>query len=403
MPKSTGSDHLRTSRFDIGDRVRKLRKWLRISQTAVGEYLNIPRSSVSALEGGKRDLGAQELLHLSRLFRCDPNSILGLTNTTPVDRPNNPTSIFNTRTNTPNKDLDEHDRNEIDNFTGFLKGRLVEQSIRRQLPNELVRSAVPQIAAEELRAKLKVTYPVDIYSIIQSIGLYPRFTALINLAGAIVRTSADDKSAVFGILINSDQPEERTRYSAAHEVGHYILGHLPNSEDVHPSLKSRWKNPIESDADSFAAELLMPKEAIAEYAKGRPMSARQAMEIADALLVSYQAILYRLLDLNLISKVEHERFTQEKPSELRDQLSETKKKPKQHKFDVTHIKPLIDQINGSLSREFVNSPDGIRFVQEAACFEYWKATPFSSRATEVKDVYEDVALWMVRHAPPTLA
>lgn len=385
------NQEFKTSKEGIGVRIRELRKWLRISQTAVGNYLGVPRTAISALEGGKRDLGAQELIKLSRLFRCDPNSLLGLANT-PVDYRSEPIA-FNARSNSADLSLDDHDLKELHSFKLFLKEKFNDGDLpQRKEPHELVKSQIPQLAAKELRAKLRLDWPVDIYQMIEKIGLYPRFTSLVGLAGAIIRTE-NTEGQVFGILINSDQPEERTRFSACHEVAHYILEHLQESEPFHPSLKTRWRNPIENDADNFAAELLMPKDAIdAELGKNRNITAVDALKVADTLLVSFQAMVHRLLDLNLISRVQHDEFLECKPMDLRREMTTGRKKA--HEFDPKVIKNWISQKSKGVSKEFQESPDWVRFVQEAACFEYWRSTPFNDRASEVKDIYEKTALWL---------
>ncbi len=399
MTKTSHAVGSKSSRSNIGARVRELRKWLRISQTAVGTYLDIPRSAVSALESGKRDLGAQEILMLSNLLRCDPNSLLGLSNTnTPVDFSPGATVIFNARTNSPDLDLADHDQKELQSFSEYLKSMFSNGVFQERLrPRDLIRSKVPQIAAREIRAKLNVECPIDVYSLIQKIGLYPRFTALENLAGAIVRSGSEEK-AVFGILVNSDQPEERTRFSACHEIAHYLLEHLPTSEEFHPSLKTRWKNPIETDADTFAAELLMPSEAIIERVGKEALTPLRTQEIADHFVVSYQAILFRLLGLHLISKVQYDEFSAKKPSELKAQMNPSKK-TRSSVFKIKDVELWLNNMSEMVGQEFLNSPDWVRFAQEGGCFEYWRRTKFNERATDVRDVYEQVALWIAKNMP----
>lgn len=382
----------------IGNRIRELRKWLRISQDAAGSYLGIPRTAISILESGKREVGSQELIKLSTLFRCDPNSILGLSKTA-VDYKEQ--INFKARAN-DNKNLDEHDYKELNSFLNFIKDRYKGKSAPKMInPAGITKSKVPAKAAQDLKDFAKVDGgPVDIYSIIETLGLYPRFTALNGLAGAIVKAEVDTGS-VFGILINSDQPEERTRFSAAHETAHYVLSHLSEAEEYHPSIKRNWKDPIESDADSFAAELLMPSETIEKMAGKKTIdSALKVLEFADDLLVSYSAMLFRLLELEYISKVQLDSFQNEKPTELRKLLNKGKKK--KVSFDTSILKLLIKQKSESLNAEFVNSPDWIRFIQEAACFEYWKEYSFNERGSEVKDVYEQVALWIAKNHPMQL-
>lgn len=387
-----------TTGKEIGTRIRDLRKWLRISQTTVGDFLGIPRTAVSALEASKREIGATELIRLSRLFRCDPNSLFGL-KPTPVDEAKD--IEFQARINNANTTIDEHDKKELTNFSVALKALLHNMAPNRLNAVELVKSKIPQIAAEEFSKKLKLEPPVDIYSILIQVGLYPRFSALNGLAGALVRSQLDEKQ-IYGVLINSDQMEERMRFSAAHELAHYVLEHLNKKEVVHASPKARWRDAVESDADSFAAELLMPKEFLQKYFSKHSgqIDAMEVISLADELQVSYQAILHRLLELGHISKVDFESFSSEKPTELREVLKSQRKSKKARAskaFNPKDIESLYQTIEQYDS--FINSPDCIRWLQEAAYLEYCRNTTVNDRASDVKDVYEKVAIWMAEKNP----
>lgn len=381
----------------LGKRIRALRKWLRLSQESIGKYLEIPRSAVSAIEANNRDVTADEVLALSRLFRCDPNSILGL-RPTPVDYSG---LKFQARVNKLDVELDEHDLKELQNFSRSLEERYGSGEIpKRVLPENLAKSKNPIVAADEVRKKVKSELPVDIFSIIEAIGIYPRFTALSGLAGAIIRKDLSGGD-VYGILVNSDQSEERMRFSMAHECAHYVLGHLQKEETYHPSPMARWKSPIETDADTFAAELLMPKMFIHnELKKDSDINALSVLELADLFLVSYQAMNRRLLDLGFISQVEYGAYSDERPIDLRQKLEKGKKK-KSKTFDPKILKKLVES-KFQLNDRFVNSPDYVRFVQEAACFEYWKSCTINERDTEIKEVYDTVALWMAENVPANL-
>lgn len=48
--------------------IRAARERLKITQEQVAEHLGIPRSAVSEMEAGKRDISASELFALARLF-----------------------------------------------------------------------------------------------------------------------------------------------------------------------------------------------------------------------------------------------------------------------------------------------------------------------------------------------
>lgn len=383
-----------TNSISIGEKIKNLRKWLRISQQTVSDFLEIPRTAVSAIEKGTREINYTELSKLSKLFRCDPNSLFGM-KITPVDPvPMN----FKARLN-KDTELSNHDKNEIANFTQFLECQVpkAEKSLTSAELKQL-KNMTPQRAADFFLEKFSSEIPVDIYSIVIDLGIYPRFTALLDLAGAIVRTKNQSTGQeVFGILINSDQPEERMRFSAAHETAHYLLDHV--DDGFHVSPIARWKDAVELDADSFAAECLMPRAALEQEAKKylkTGISPTDAIQIADKFLVSYRAILHRLLELGFISQVQYESHLQHKVKDIRD--SNSTKKSKAKKFDSSSIEPIFNYLTKhTTNNAFINSPDCVRWLQESAYLDYSKSTKFDERATDVKDVYESVALWLAKN------
>lgn len=100
----------------------------------------------------------------------------------------------------------------------------------------------------------------------------------------------DGKSMIAGdrarILISSQCPVERQRFTCAHELGHILLGHVGQHELVNrePDPKD---NPIEQAANVFASRLLAP--ACVLWA----LDARTPEKIAALCQISYQAASFR--------------------------------------------------------------------------------------------------------------
>jgi len=87
-------------------------------------------------------------------------------------------------------------------------------------------------------------------------GPLPNLTAAVERAGAVVVHSPLNGSAVSGItisvpgllpivLLNSEQPADRMRFTLAHEIGHLVMHRFPNPD-------------MERQASDFASALLMP-------------------------------------------------------------------------------------------------------------------------------------------------
>ncbi|HCB1752727.1 ImmA/IrrE family metallo-endopeptidase [Klebsiella grimontii] len=77
--------------------------------------------------------------------------------------------------------------------------------------------------------------------------------------------SAEIVNGRYVISYNPQDSHNRIRFTLAHELGHHVLGHTQHGRMFREYTNPDWNsgNYIEErDANSFAAELLMPREAI---------------------------------------------------------------------------------------------------------------------------------------------
>lgn len=119
--------------------------------------------------------------------------------------------------------------------------------------------------AEQLVRRLGIaSLPVDPFEIAANhdIVVKPKPSSSAGVSGFLVKTGD-----VFGIMYASHiQNEGFIRFTVAHELGHYFLpGHpaklFPNGSGHHQSTSGFLsRDPIEEEADHFAAALLMPSQ-----------------------------------------------------------------------------------------------------------------------------------------------
>lgn len=118
-------------------------------------------------------------------------------------------------------------------------------------------------AAEQLLCDMEVeSLPVDVLGIAKRLGVsvIEKPDATSGVSGALLKIG-NDFAIAYATHIGS--PGFR-RFSIAHELGHlHIPGHaeslLPPSQTLHESRAGyRSENPLEREADEFAANLLMP-------------------------------------------------------------------------------------------------------------------------------------------------
>ena len=76
---AAGQEHAepRAENVDVGRRLRSARETLGLTQEDVAAALNLQRTSVIAMEAGKRNVTALELRRLARLYRRDVAWLLG--------------------------------------------------------------------------------------------------------------------------------------------------------------------------------------------------------------------------------------------------------------------------------------------------------------------------------------
>ncbi|MGY2267671.1 ImmA/IrrE family metallo-endopeptidase [Pseudomonas sp. SDO5561_S422] len=117
--------------------------------------------------------------------------------------------------------------------------------------------------------------------------------------------SAHDLSGCFDVVnnipvirFNPDDANVRQRFTIAHELGHMFLKHGHSFRDNAKNYSSGTHLYRERDANSFAAELLMPKEVV-EWLVFKEKK-YDVEEMAGILNVSGAAMHYRLMNLGLI-------------------------------------------------------------------------------------------------------
>lgn len=99
------------------------------------------------------------------------------------------------------------------------------------------------------------------------------------------------------IRYNREDPLVRKRFTVAHEIGHFVLGHDNAPRDNSTMFGTSVREPIERAANQFAAELLMPADAVRKVALSGKFGSVD--ELADAFKVSKVAMNYRLTNLRL--------------------------------------------------------------------------------------------------------
>lgn len=140
--------------------------------------------------------------------------------------------------------------------------------------------------------------PIDPVRIATTFGVKTSAELDDNVSGMLVKKPGNDPE----ILLNKDDSRNRKRFTAAHELGHYVRrSERPDQYeyvDYRDERSSSGTAEEERFANAFAANLLMPRGAVESlHAEGTP-----DFLLAKQFGVSREAMQHRLDNLALISR-----------------------------------------------------------------------------------------------------
>lgn len=123
-----------------------------------------------------------------------------------------------------------------------------------------------------------------------------------EISGLLIR-----KQKMVVIAVAQEQPEQRQRFTIAHELGHLLLHDgIEVRVDKHfrvnlrSSASSKAEDVEEIEANAFAAELLMPRDFLLRDARKLTLDIEDEEQIAALARryeVSRQAMTFRLMNL----------------------------------------------------------------------------------------------------------
>jgi len=241
---------------EIGAQVRRARMAAGLSQEQLGAKVGLDRTMIVKCETGKRKLDALELTRLS--------TALGLPITHFLSRP---PAVLSRRTA---ELVDESPTNaardafrleaELANWLRDVR-QLMELDVLRprspvHFPDKVTDTEGARRAARWLRTQSKTeNRPLDtLVEVAERLGQLILVTDIPGQGASVI----DDDVAV--AIVSTQSDPARRRATAAHELGHMVLGDEYSSDlGVHSSLDER-----EHLIDAFAAEYLIPAKVFAD-------------------------------------------------------------------------------------------------------------------------------------------
>jgi Zn-dependent peptidase ImmA (M78 family)/transcriptional regulator with XRE-family HTH domain len=317
----------------VGRNVRHARTLAGFSQAQLAAALDIPRSAVSLIESGERSLASTELARLSQVFgwevsdllfgfptpkaaahmTADPGAVVQYFRSERSLDPAHESWLAEAqdrwrRYAAVESKVFGNQRYELPVYPvppgrAYEQGeRLAEHERRRLgLGQAPVRSMVDLLEGEGIKV-LMLDFPVDS----QTSGGY---------------FFSEDLGPC--VVINGLEPPSRRRFTEGHEYCHFLVDREAVEGEI--CAHERRSEHFEMRANAFAAAFLMPAQGIADalaedrFQRGQ-LGPEDVVHLMYRFGVSFQAILWRLLNLRWISSAQRARLAETSPTALSKQL-----------------------------------------------------------------------------------
>ena len=181
------------------------------------------------------------------------------------------------------------------------------------------------LCAQRALKQLDVDYdsPIDVFGAIERERVWLMFQPLDRLYGAYRRHETP------GVVLHSGHPTRLQRFTAAHELGHHLLGHDLSIDCQAEVERSDGTLPVEEiQAQAFAATFLMPVQLVnrALASLGLPrkphtLSPEQAYRVSLELGSSYRATVTQLRALDRVSYTNAQELLGVRPIDIKTGLA----------------------------------------------------------------------------------
>jgi Zn-dependent peptidase ImmA (M78 family)/transcriptional regulator with XRE-family HTH domain len=320
---------------ELGKRLRQARERAGFKQDDAAAALGLDATAIAKIEHGKRGVGVLELMCLATLYKITISDVLA--HITGREGIHLRVAFRQGIALNPKAEEMQHRLEQVVADNRWLRQHVQNPAnaslwfpIAASLPSNVTTYARGYQGADLFRSKngLAASPIADMAVLADEIGVLVARLPLGNYHAPDGCSAVDPLDKTPYVLINSDKPRVRRRFTIAHELGHLALGHLHKGEMVLDEMISVTQ-PQEIEANAFAAGLLMPEQGIVaslERLRARLGTKAQPLEWAVWLSASFgvseEAAAYRMTNLGLPEAfngaiVEEVKNAQEKPDILR--------------------------------------------------------------------------------------
>ena len=189
---------------------------------------------------------------------------------------------------------------------------------------QLISAASGAALAAHQRYGIDRTKRVEVFDVLRHVAGEVFFRPLKRICGAYLPS----RNAPPGVLINSNLPLSRQRYTAAHEFGHLFLNHSTASVDemtgVSLEERTNWSDE-ENIAEAFAAFFLMPPGLVESSLRELQISTltpETAYLLSLKMGTSYRATVNQLQTLKKLTAAQGKEFRKVPPKQIKNEISE---------------------------------------------------------------------------------
>ena len=302
----------------LGHRLQEARKARGLTQQQTADSLAVARTTVTALEKGDRRIRPDELIQLARLYARPVSSLVGS---------REPVADFAVQFRSAmagemSRQSQEEQERAVQDFQALCEDYLYLETLngtrmqRSYPPQYVIEGILPDDAAEDVAASERNRLGLGDGPVLRlreilenDVGIRVFYGMLPSrVAGAFSYTEELGGC----ILVNARHPEERRRWSMAHEYGHFLTSRFRSELTI---LGGFERVPAsERFADAFARSMLMPSPGLrrrfyqmAQGSEGR-VTAAEVCRIAHYYFVSVEAMMLRLEELRLLPRGAWERL-----------------------------------------------------------------------------------------------
>ena len=319
----------------LGQRLQEARKGRGLTQQDVANSLSVARTTVTALEKGERRIRPDELIQLAKLYGRNVSDLVGPRELTAEFSMQFRTAVSGAGSQQAKTELEQG----VQEFQRLCEDYLYLERLnalpvtRAYPPQYPFEGLAPEEVAEDVassernRLGLGDGPVLNLREILENdVGLRIFYVSLQSrVAGIFAYT--DELGGC--IAANTLHPEERQRWSLAHEYGHFLTNRFRPEISI---LAAYERQPAsERFADAFARSFLMPATGLRRRfnemsrLSGGNITAAEVCRAAHFYFVSVQAMMLRLEELRLLPSGTWERLRDRgfKVREAQEQLGLT--------------------------------------------------------------------------------